>query len=49
MLAHRLRRWPNMNTTLVQRPVFADGSLYRYHVYGDRPVFVLWAMPARKE
>ena len=23
MLAHRLRRWPNIKTTLVKRPVFA--------------------------
>ena len=27
MLAHRLRRWPNINPTLVQRLVFAGYGL----------------------
>ena len=26
MLAHRLRRWPNIKTTLAQRLLFAGGS-----------------------
>ena len=29
MLAHRLRRWPNIELTLGKRPVFAGHRLFR--------------------
>ena len=35
MLAHRLRRWPNIKSALVQRLVFAGyfWKLLEYHIY----------------
>ena len=30
MLAHRLRRWPNIETALGECPVFAEHSVYMY-------------------